>query len=220
MFLLARSCVHLCVSIGSALVHKVEIVRGSDSTPQDCYFGSNSEKGLGQHVEENSARKFPSGSGSASDRVLPLLFSHANSKDMQPYLSFNKSNGMNFEIQGHAEPETEEVQAALREPMPLKDTWALHEQAASGRYTTKKIVTFSTAQEFWGVWNGIPQPSELLEWKKLIQENSSGQPPIAIDAIMIFREGIAPEWEHEANANGGHFLLQLRPGTVGGGRPD
>ena len=31
---------------------------------------------------------------------------------------------------------------------------------------------------------------------------------LSIDAIMIFREGISPEWEDQANANGGHFQIQ------------
>jgi translation initiation factor 4E len=133
----------------------------------------------------------------------------------QPYLSFNDSIGMRFKIPGYPDEEAEEVAAALREPMPLKEKWALWEQVATGGYATKKVVTFGTAQEFWGVWNGIPQPSELLEGKKLVREQSSGQ-PLSIDAIMVFREGISPEWEDHANANGGHFQIQLKPSTTGG----
>merc|ERR1712125_195339 len=40
-----------------------------------------------------------------------------------------------------------------------------------------------------------------------------------IDAIMIFRESIKPEWEDETNAKGGHFQIQLKP-NVGGGQID
>jgi translation initiation factor 4E len=138
---------------------------------------------------------------------------------MQQYFSFNESIGREIVIQGHEAPETEDAQAVLREPIPLKDTWVLHEQAKSNRYSTKRIVTFSTAQEFWEVWNGVPQPRVLLEGKKFMRVNTlNDQPPTIIDAIMIFRQGIEPEWEHETNANGGHFqLLLLRSGTVGGG---
>jgi len=37
-----------------------------------------------------------------------------------------------------------------------------------------------------------------------------------IDAIMIFRENIRPEWEDKMNAQGGHFQFQLKPNTGGG----
>merc|ERR1712113_1150597 len=46
-------------------------------------------------------------------------------------------------------------------------------------------------------------------------EQPSG-PPHSIDAIMIFRDGISPEWEDPANANGGHFQIQLKPQTAAG----
>eukprot|EP00913_Durusdinium_trenchii_P009347 g8784.t1 len=40
-----------------------------------------------------------------------------------------------------------------------------------------------------------------------------------IDALMIFRENIRPEWEDKMNANGGHFQFQLKP-NCGGGQID
>eukprot|EP00415_Alexandrium_ostenfeldii_P000864 UN0864 len=99
--------------------------------------------------------------------------------------------------------------------MPLRRSWVLWEQQASGGYATKKIVSFSTAQEFWAIWNGVPQPSELLEGKRFMKEQPNGQSS-AIDAIMIFSEGISPEWEDSANAQGGHFQIQLKPPSGGG----
>merc|ERR1712007_397861 len=77
---------------------------------------------------------------------------------------------------------------------------------------------FRTAQDFWSIWNGIPQPSELLDGKRLMREQASGTAS-PIDAIMIFREGIQPEWEDVANAQGGHFQISLKP-TAGGGQID
>jgi len=95
------------------------------------------------------------------------------------------------------------------EPMPLRHPWAFWEQMSSGGYATKKIVSFSTAQDFWAVWNGVPQPSELLDGKRFMRDQ------LAIDALMIFRDGIAPEWEDPANDNGGHFQIQLKPPSGG-----
>jgi len=132
---------------------------------------------------------------------------------MQQWLSFNESQpgGGKFVIPGYPEEDSEEVKALLREPMPLKRSWVLWEQVATATrdYATRKVVVFSTAQEFWEIWNGVPQPSELLDGKRFMRE-------AAIDAIMIFQEGISPEWEDTANANGGHFQIHLKPPTGGG----
>ena len=37
-----------------------------------------------------------------------------------------------------------------------------------------------------------------------------------IDARMVFREGITPEWEDEANAQGGHLQVQFKSSLDGG----
>jgi len=73
----------------------------------------------------------------------------------------------------------------------------------------------STVQDFWRIWNGLPQPSELLEQKRMVREQANGQ-QICIGALMIFREGVKPEWEDKVNARGGHFQIQLKPNTGAG----
>lgn len=141
----------------------------------------------------------------------------------QQFLSFNEQFGGrgSFNI---PEEEDESVVEALREPMKLRDNWVLWEQVVvdskSEKYAdaTHKVIKFNTVQDFWGIWNGLPQPSELLEQKRIMRDQPSG-PSVAIDAIMIFKEGISPEWEHPLNANGGHFQIQLKP-QVGGGQID
>lgn len=134
-------------------------------------------------------------------------------------MSFNEAHGgASLSIPGFPEEEPEEVIEALREPMPLSSVWVLWEQMASGGYATRKVVSFKTVQEFWAIWNGLPQPSELLENKRLVRDTPNA-PAAMIDAIMIFRDGILPEWEHAANAKGGHFQMQLKP-SAGGGQID
>jgi len=139
------------------------------------------------------------------------------------YLSFNEAVGGKGKIAGLPE-EDSDTQKALLDPMPLKDTWVLWEQAVAsaggGAYAeqTKEIVGFKTAQEFWSIWNGVPQPSELLENKRITRDNGGGS-QTAIDAIMIFKEGVKPEWEDPLNASGGHFQVQLKP-NVGGAQID
>merc|ERR1712183_727747 len=82
---------------------------------------------------------------------------------------------------------------------------------------THKVTPFSTVQDFWKLWNHMPQPSELLDQKRMVREQPDGLH--VIDAIMIFREGVRPEWEDKLNESGGHFQFQLKP-SVGGGQID
>jgi translation initiation factor 4E len=67
---------------------------------------------------------------------------------------------------------------------------------------------------FWKYWNHLPQPSELLDGKKFVRETAESRN--VVDALMVFREGIKPEWEDSTNATGGHFQFQLKPGIGGG----
>merc|ERR1719373_1022415 len=82
---------------------------------------------------------------------------------------------------------------------------------------THMVSSFSSVQDFWKLWKTLPQPSELLEGKRMIRELDEGVN--VIDAIMIFKENIKPEWEDETNAKGGHFQIQFKP-SVGGGQID
>lgn len=142
----------------------------------------------------------------------------------QPWLSFNESVNSKGSF-GIPEEDSEEIKEALKQPMKLKDNWVLWEQvvqdggkAAAYGDATKMVTSFSTVQEFWSIWNGMPQPSELVpsstESGKRIMR---GQ--VAIDAIMIFKEGVKPEWEDKLNQTGGHFQIQLKP-SIGGGQID
>merc|ERR1711948_40856 len=76
------------------------------------------------------------------------------------------------------------------------------------------VSSFASVQEFWKLWNHMPQPSELLEQKRMVREQPDGLH--VIDAIMIFRENIRPEWEDKMNSTGGHFQYQLKPNSGGG----
>jgi len=138
------------------------------------------------------------------------------------YLSFNENFNSNLKF---TTEDTEESEEMLKKDLPLRYTWAIWEQimqSSDGKQSqysdaTHKVSNFSTVQEFWKLWNHMPQPSELLEQKRMVREQPDGLH--VIDAIMIFRENIRPEWEDKMNANGGHFQFQLKP-NVGGGQID
>merc|ERR1712203_624532 len=82
---------------------------------------------------------------------------------------------------------------------------------------TQQVASFTTVQDFWKLWHHMPQPSELLEQKRMVREQPDGLH--VIDAIMIFQDGVRPEWEDKKNSTGGHFQYQLKP-NVGGGQID
>lgn len=142
---------------------------------------------------------------------------------MAPFLSLNTS--INPEANSMWQPSSEtEKQELLAQDPPLRYNWVLWEQimqsGKSAQYSdaTHKVASFGTVKGFWKYWNHLPQPSELLENKKIVREQPDGQIQV-VDAIMLFREGVRPEWEDRTNANGGHFQFQLKP-QLGGGQID
>lgn len=58
------------------------------------------------------------------------------------------------------------------------------------------VATVSTAEEFWSVYGHLKRPADL-------PTNSDYQ---------VFRTGIKPVWEDEANAAGGKWIIRLRKG--------
>lgn len=57
----------------------------------------------------------------------------------------------------------------------------------------KRVITFDSVEEFWGLYNNIIPPSLL--------------PPKA--NYYLFKDGIIPAWEDEANKHGGKWSIQL-----------
>mmetsp|Transcript_30881 Transcript_30881/g.67619 ORF Transcript_30881/g.67619 Transcript_30881/m.67619 type:complete len:226 (-) Transcript_30881:200-877(-) len=136
------------------------------------------------------------------------------------YLSFSERFNSNLKF----EAEDAESAELFKNDLPLKYTWTVWEQIDSsgkpGQYkdATRKVASFSTVQQFWTLWNHIPQPSGLLEQKRMVHEQHDGALH-AVEALMIFRENVRPEWEDEMNSSGGHFQYLLKP-NLGGGQID
>jgi len=57
----------------------------------------------------------------------------------------------------------------------------------------KKVITFDSVEEFWGLYNNIIPPSSLPQKAN----------------YYLFREGIIPAWEDAANKDGGKWSIQL-----------
>uniref|UniRef100_A0A7S2QMS9 Uncharacterized protein n=1 Tax=Zooxanthella nutricula TaxID=1333877 RepID=A0A7S2QMS9_9DINO len=141
-------------------------------------------------------------------------------KEPPQYLSFNTK--ISPVISSYQAPSAGELEDMKSKDPPLRYTWTIWEQimrssdskAAQYSDATHKIASFGTVKQFWRYWNHLPQPSELLDGKKFVRE--TGESRSVVDALMIFRDGIRPEWEDAANATGGHFQFQLKSGLGGG----
>ena len=92
-----------------------------------------------------------------------------------------------------------------------------HDHYASA---TRCLSRITNVEEFWKYWLCVPQPSELLDGKHFVREVDAASGALTqIDTLMLFREGVRPEWEDPANSSGGHlqyvFKLQgLSPGLL------
>jgi translation initiation factor 4E len=58
----------------------------------------------------------------------------------------------------------------------------------------KLVATFTTVEQFWKIYSHVVRPNSL---------HSHGD-------LHVFKEGIKPLWEHEANKQGGRWLVHIR----------
>eukprot|EP00442_Polarella_glacialis_P028573 CAMPEP_0115060936 /NCGR_PEP_ID=MMETSP0227-20121206/7729_1 /TAXON_ID=89957 /ORGANISM="Polarella glacialis, Strain CCMP 1383" /LENGTH=223 /DNA_ID=CAMNT_0002446183 /DNA_START=115 /DNA_END=783 /DNA_ORIENTATION=- len=145
----------------------------------------------------------------------------ASQQDVQ-FLSFNTR--ISPELVTYQTPSPAELEEMKSKDPALRHTWTIWEQIAqtqrdNSQYSdqTNRVASFSTVKGFWKYWNHLPQPSMLLDGKKFVRVTPDNKN--VVDALMLFREGIKPEWEDTANAAGGHFQFQLKA-TLGGGAID
>lgn len=126
------------------------------------------------------------------------------------YLTFNPEfeNFSSLNVNGITEEiGTVDVEA---DPMQLQSKWKIWEQLETDqkdfeyKENMKAISSFETVQEFWQMWNMLPQPSQLMNDKRMVR-NGPGGSSHNVDAIMIFRDDVEPMWEHPLNKHGGHF---------------
>lgn len=80
---------------------------------------------------------------------------------------------------------------------PLQNTWTLwyyeNDRNNTWEENQRKITSFDTAEDFWSLYNHIKSASELRQ---------------GCDYSM-FKQGIRPMWEDDANKNGGRWLINL-----------
>jgi translation initiation factor 4E len=129
-------------------------------------------------------------------------------------------------------PRTTDGKVDVQSPIPLKHSWVLWEQlqqsasqaqpevaltgnasAQTASYTdlTTRVVTIGDVQTFWRYFVNLPQPSHILgESKKIVRQDTENGPTNTLAALMLFKDGIRPEWEDPVNSKGGHFQFNLQ----------
>uniref|UniRef100_A0A6B2LI50 EIF-4F 25 kDa subunit n=1 Tax=Arcella intermedia TaxID=1963864 RepID=A0A6B2LI50_9EUKA len=84
---------------------------------------------------------------------------------------------------------------------PLQSRWCWWYDNYNGKTDIKnfgdsmiKIFTFDTVEDFWCLWNNIKGANELVPGSN----------------YHVFKEGIQPKWEDDANRVGGRWIIQLK----------
>lgn len=91
---------------------------------------------------------------------------------------------------------------ALKEH-PLRSTWVIWYRPPTPKYSdyeksTTALASWGTVESFWAVYSHLKRPSSL---------------PTVSD-YHIFKQGIRPVWEDEANKKGGKWIVRLKKGVA------
>jgi len=90
-------------------------------------------------------------------------------------------------------------QHPLRYPWTL---WFMHrapgEKITDYEAAIKKIGTFTTVEEFWALYSHLRRPNELPN----------------VSDYHLFKDGVRPVWEDDANKEGGKWMIRLKKGLA------
>ena len=86
---------------------------------------------------------------------------------------------------------------------PLRSSWTLYYRPPANKFSdyeksTTKIATLSTVESFWTIYTHLKRPSQI---------------PTVSD-YHIFKDGIRPVWEDDANKKGGKWIVRLKKGVA------
>ncbi|KAJ8731757.1 hypothetical protein PYW07_015619 [Mythimna separata] len=106
------------------------------------------------------------------------------------------------EVEGSATTETKgttntEVPPEFLIKHPLQNTWSLwfydNDRNKTWEENLIELTTFDTVEDFWRLYHHIKLPSELRQGHD----------------YAVFKQGIRPMWEDDANKMGGRWLISL-----------
>lgn len=117
-------------------------------------------------------------------------------KETLPESSNDKANA-------EAATETQQMSSADPSEHTLKSTWTLFYRPPTNKYSdyeksTIKLASISSVESFWTIYSHLKRPSLLP----------------SVSDYHIFKEGIRPVWEDEANKRGGKWIIRLKKGVA------
>jgi translation initiation factor 4E len=85
----------------------------------------------------------------------------------------------------------------------LRSSWTLYYRPPANKFSdyeksTTKIADLATVESFWTIYSHLKRPSQL---------------PTVSD-YHVFKNGIRPVWEDEANKRGGKWIVRLKKGVA------
>jgi len=105
------------------------------------------------------------------------------------------------EVENTLEPST--AQPINPTDHPLRNSWTLYYRPPANKFSdyeksTTKIAALATVESFWTIYSHLKRPSQL---------------PTVSD-YHVFKDGIRPVWEDEANKKGGKWIVRLKKGVA------
>ncbi|CAK8985792.1 unnamed protein product [Durusdinium trenchii] len=138
------------------------------------------------------------------------------------FLSFNSAITAPDDVaELHGEDQDD---GGMPDGLALRFTWVVWQQRAASKtvpyeQATKQLATMASVEDFWQTWEVLPQPSELLTRRMASKTSDAEAETPLVDALMIFRQGVLPQWEDAANSGGGHFQFHFKT-SMGGAQID
>ncbi|KAG0088607.1 Eukaryotic translation initiation factor 4E type 2 [Podila epicladia] len=98
-----------------------------------------------------------------------------------------------------------ETQPPTGDIHPLRFNWVfwfMHRSPGSKilnyESSMKKVATFGSIEDFWGVYSHLKRPHELPN----------------VSDYHLFKQGVRPVWEDSTNINGGKWIVRLKKGLA------
>jgi translation initiation factor 4E len=158
---------------------------------------------MSRSEEEEEPNGTASGSASTSEEN--------DAQDSSTYKRKDKANPTETSVTADSEERQKVDQAETNDQTdvnkhPLQYTYSIwFNRRVQGARTQenyekniKKVGTFSSVEDFWDYYSHLIRPNDL--------PNTSD--------YHLFKDGIKPMWEDEANRNGGKWILRLRKGLA------
>ncbi|KIW13577.1 hypothetical protein PV08_08766 [Exophiala spinifera] len=182
-------------------------------------FGDTSSHGKSNpfNALSPSATKSPSASASSAFGLGSGAFASFGSAKTPKTPGTGSGTGFDFTSRDKKEKETDTpAEASLAEKFTdgsaesdaqpghqLRNAWNLFYRPPANKFSdyeksTQKLATISTVESFWTIYSHLKRPSLL---------------PTVSD-YHIFKDGIRPVWEDEANKRGGKWIVRLKKGVA------